>query len=165
MQRFQEWFQGVLTRPRATVVLIGSLAALALVTTALAYAVGGPPASAVPGGGTPTPQTGNVDVALYDTRLESSRATFTPGTRYHFTVVNRGTTNHELMIVPQGMGQMPMAQMERFALARTGDLAPGATKTFDYTFTAAMARQQLEFGCYYPGHYDGGMHMPIAVSK
>jgi len=165
MQQVAEWLQGVLMRPRATAVLIGCLAGLALVTSALAYAVNGPPANVIPGSGTPTPQTSNVNVALYDNRIETSQTSFTPGMHYHFTVVNRGAVNHEFMIVPQGMAQMPMDQLDHTALARTGDMAPGMTKTFDYTFMSNMAQQHLEFGCYYPGHYDGGMHMPITVSK
>jgi uncharacterized cupredoxin-like copper-binding protein len=165
MQRFSQWLQGVLMRPRALSALIGCLTGLALVTTALAYMVGGPPTSAIPGSSTPSAQTGAVNVVLYDNRIESSQTTFTPGMRYHLTAVNKGTINHELMIVPQGMSQMPMEQMDRLALARTGDMAPGMTKSFDYTFTSAMAQQRLEFGCYYPGHYDAGMKLPIAVSK
>jgi uncharacterized cupredoxin-like copper-binding protein len=114
-------------------------------------------------GGASTAQ--NVTVTLYDNWIQSSQMTFTPGMRYHFTVMNKGAVNHELMLMPQGMSQMPMEQMDSIAPARTGDLAPGMMKTFDYSFTPAMAQQHLEFACYYPGHYDAGMHMSIAVGK
>ncbi len=114
-------------------------------------------------GATSTTASGAVTVILYDNHIQSSQTTFAPGMRYHFTITNRGTINHEFMIAPQGMSQMPMGQLDASALARTGDMAPGVMKTFDITFTSAMAQQHLEFGCYYPGHYDSGMHMPIAV--
>ncbi len=165
MQPITQWLQGVLMRPRATAALIACLAGLALLTSGVAYMVNGPPANAIPGGGTPSVQTANVTITLHDYSIASSQATFTPGMRYHFTVVNRGMVNHEMMIMPQGMAEMPMGQMDQIALARTGDIAPGATKSFDYTFTSAMMGQHLEFGCYYLGHYEAGMHMPITVGK
>jgi uncharacterized cupredoxin-like copper-binding protein len=162
MQRFAEWLQDALMRPRATAALISCLTGLALITSALSYAVNGPPASAIQGGAQST-QIANVAVTLSDYRIESSQTTFAPGMRYHFTIVNKGMMSHELMIMPQGMSQAPMEQMDHMALARTGDLAPSATKTFDFTFTSMMTQQHLEFGCYYPGHYQSGMHMPIVV--
>jgi uncharacterized cupredoxin-like copper-binding protein len=116
-------------------------------------------------GSASTVQTGQVNVALHDSQIDSSLATFVPGMRYHFTVVNRGSVSHEMMIMPQGMSQMPMDQMDHIALARTGDIPPGATKTVDFTFTPAMSQQHLEFGCYYQGHYESGMHLPITVKQ
>jgi uncharacterized cupredoxin-like copper-binding protein len=148
-------------------VLIACLTALALVTSALAFMVAGPPANAFPGS-SQSPQTADVSVTLYDNRIEASQATFSPGVHYHFTAMNKGTIDHELMLMPQVMGpmmaSMPMEQLDHMALAQTGNMAPGATKTFDYTFTSAMAGHQMELGCYYPGHYESGMHMPIRVS-
>jgi uncharacterized cupredoxin-like copper-binding protein len=150
-------------------VLIACLAGLALLTSGLAYAVNGPPAGALPGSGTPTAQAANVTVTLREYTIASSQTSFMPGVHYHFTVVNKGAISHELMLLPrvlgQGMGSsMSMDQLDHMALARTGDLTPGATKTIDYTFTSAMAGQHMELGCYYPGHYESGMHLPIAVS-
>jgi len=114
-----------------------------------------------------TGQSGNVNVTLYDTRIDSSQTTFTPGMSYHFVVVNKGAVNHELMIMPQGtgqgMGSMSMDQLDHMALARTGDMAPGMMKTFDYTFMSTMAGQHPEFGCYYPGH--DLMRLPVSVTR
>jgi uncharacterized cupredoxin-like copper-binding protein len=169
MQQVAAWLQGVLLRPRATAVLIACLTGLALVTSGWAYMVNGSPTSAIPGSGSSSTQTADVTVTLYDNRIESSQMTFTPSVRYHVTAVNKGTINHELMLMPQvmgpGMASMPMEQLDHMALARTGDMAPSATKTFDYTFPSAMTGRQLEFGCYYPGHYASGMHMPITINK
>ncbi len=44
------------------------------------------------------------------------------------------------------------------------DLPAGATKTVAYTFRNAAPAGQLEFTCYVPGHYELGMHAPIAVT-
>lgn len=170
-QRFAQWLRGVFMRPRATAALIASLAGLALVTSALAYAVNGPPANAIPnaGAGNQSAQSANVAVTLYDNRIESSQTTFTPGMRYHFTVVNKGIVNHEMMLMPQvmgsGMASMPMDRLDHMALARTGDMAAGATMSYDYTFPSAMSGHQLEFGCYYPGHYESGMHLAIVIGR
>lgn len=179
MQRLATGLRGVLMRPRATLVLIACLTGLALVTSGLAYIVDGPPASAVPGNGASSTSAADVTVTLYDNHIESSRATFMPGARYHFTVVNKGMIDHELMLMPQvmghgmgsgmgdgmgdGMGSMSMDQLDHMALARTGDMNPSVTRTFDYTFPPAMAGHHLEFGCYYPGHYESGMHLTITL--
>lgn len=111
----------------------------------------------------------SVTIALYDNRITSSAAAFTPGTQYHFTVVNKGAIDHEMMVMPQvmgnGMAMMPMDQLDHMALARTGNLTPGSTKTFEYTFPSSMAGHQGEFGCYLPGHYEAGMHMAFSVGQ
>lgn len=170
MQSFAAWLRAVLMRPRATLVLIACLAGLALVTSGLAYMVDGPPASAVPGGGAASGSTADATITLYDNRIESSQMTFMPGMRYHFTVVNKGMIDHELMLMPQVMGRgmgtgmgMSMDQLDHMALARTGDMTSGVTRTIDYTIPLAMADHHLEFGCYYPGHYESGMHLTITV--
>jgi uncharacterized cupredoxin-like copper-binding protein len=112
-------------------------------------------------------QSVNVTVTLYDTKIDSTQTTFTPGMHYHFTVMNKGAVNHEFMIMPQatgqGMGSMPMDQLDHMALARTGDMAPGMMKTFGYTFMSNMAGQHPEFGCYYPGH--DLMRLPVSVTR
>jgi uncharacterized cupredoxin-like copper-binding protein len=111
--------------------------------------------------------TSAVSVTLYDNRITASAASFTPGMQYHFTVVNKGAVDHEMMLMPQvmgaGMASMPMDQLDHLALARTGNMTPGATKSFDYTFPSSMAGHQGEFGCYLPGHYESGMHLSITI--
>lgn len=111
----------------------------------------------------------NVSVTLYDSRITSSQSTFNPGMQYHFTVVNKGAIDHEMMLMPQvmgnGMAMMPMDQLDSMALARTGNMTPGSTKSFDYTFRSSMAGHQGEFGCYLPGHYEAGMHMTLTVGR
>jgi len=63
MQRLQR----LLMQPRALVALIGGLTVLAIVTTALAFAVGGSPTNAFPSGpGAPTGQRITIDQAQQD---------------------------------------------------------------------------------------------------
>jgi uncharacterized cupredoxin-like copper-binding protein len=69
------------------------------------------------------------------------------------------------MIMPPVTGQVSPEQVSQMALAgiQGKDLAAGATKTLDYTFTKPAPAGTLEFACHLPGHYDAGMHTPIVV--
>jgi uncharacterized cupredoxin-like copper-binding protein len=70
------------------------------------------------------------------------------------------------MIMPKAEGAMPgmsMKEMEHLALARIETIAPGETKTVDYTFSAIEAFTHPEFACYLPGHYEAGMKRDISV--
>lgn len=108
-----------------------------------------------------------VQVTLSEYKLTSSLTTFTPGTSYHFVVTNQGQVPHEFMIMPMGMnmGGMSMDEMHKIALHMIDNVAPGETKTFDYTFASSMMGQNFEFACHLPGHYEAGMKLPITVSK
>jgi uncharacterized cupredoxin-like copper-binding protein len=168
MHQVDPWLRDVLLRPRATAVLIACLTALGLVTSALAFLVAGSPATVVPGSGSQSPHTADVTVTLSDNRIEASQAPCMPGTPSHFTAMNHGAINHELMLMPHVMGPMmglrSMDQLDRMARAQTGDLAPGATKTVDDTFPSALSGHQMGLGCYYPGHSASGLHLPIRGS-
>jgi uncharacterized cupredoxin-like copper-binding protein len=107
-----------------------------------------------------------VHVSLTDFKVQSSVSTFSPGQAYHFVVTNNGQTNHEFMIMQLMSGQMGnMQQMDKMALYHIDATAlpPGASKSFDYTFPSSVSQQSLEFSCHLPGHYEAGMHQPIAV--
>lgn len=112
---------------------------------------------------TPTGQTQakNVQVTLYDNRMEFSHTTFSAGTPYHFVMTNKGTLQQECMITPSGMGQMPMENMRQRAMMTTNGMMPGTTGTVDYIFPAGMAPQQLQFNCFSNGR--ATMSMPIQV--
>ncbi len=102
-----------------------------------------------------------------DFKIASSATTFTSGITYHFVVTNHGQTAHELMIMPKsegGMSGMPMGNMDAMALAKVESIAPGQTKTFDYTFPSSAAGSHPQFACSYPGHYEAGMKLDVAVT-
>jgi uncharacterized cupredoxin-like copper-binding protein len=69
------------------------------------------------------------------------------------------------VIMPPESGQLTTDQVQKMMLAGIGGegMAPGQTRTFDYTFTQAAPAGTLEFACHLPGHYDAGMHTPIVV--
>jgi len=117
------------------------------------------------GGGAASGGATQVQVTLTDFKIDSSVTTFSVGVPYHFVVTNKGAVAHEFVIMPPEQGtQGSEAQLPSTALAGIAgkDLAAGATKTLDYTFTQAPA-SGLEFACHLPGHYEAGMHTPITV--
>jgi uncharacterized cupredoxin-like copper-binding protein len=117
--------------------------------------------------GSPTTSSGpqEVHVTLSEYTITSSLTTFSPGTPYHFVVANTGKVAHEFMIMPMGMHmeQMSMDQMHHAALYMFDNVAPGETKTFDYTFSQSTRGQRFEFACHLPGHYEAGMKLPITA--
>jgi uncharacterized cupredoxin-like copper-binding protein len=108
----------------------------------------------------------DVQLTLTEFKIEASNTTFTKGVTYHFTVTNKGSAPHEVWIMPPSNGPLTPDQVKKEALAGLGtsDLTPNATKTFDYTFKDAAPAGTLEFACHLPGHYEGGMHVPITVN-
>ncbi len=107
----------------------------------------------------------DVNVTLTDFHIQSSVTTFTSGTSYHFVVTNKGKVAHEFMIMPMAMGNMSMDEMHKTALTFIDTVAPGETKTLDYTFAQASVGKSLEFSCHFPGHYEAGMHQTITVNS
>lgn len=112
----------------------------------------------------------DVQIKLSEMKIESSLTTFSMGVPYRFVVTNAGALSHEIMITPttisgEMISSMSMEQLDQMALARidADDLSPGATKTFDYTFTKPAPAGMLEFACYVPGHYEAGMRAAITV--
>ena len=63
------------------------------------------------------------------------------------------------------MQHMSMDEMHKVALHMIDNVAPGETKTFDYTFASSMIGQTFEFACHLPGHYEAGMRLSIMVRK
>ncbi|GHO48807.1 hypothetical protein [Ktedonospora formicarum] len=120
------------------------------------------------GGKTDSPNAKNVDVSLSEFKVSVPLTTFTGGQSYHFVVTNTGKTTHEFMILPKSEGSMsgmPMEDMDKMALATTGDINPGETKTLDYTFPSSTVGSHPEFACYLPGHYEAGMKQSITVAS
>lgn len=111
-----------------------------------------------------------VKITLTEFGTVSSITDFQVGVPYHFVVTNAGTVNHEITIMPPmteeelSMG-MDMAELDKMALAMISadELTPGATKSFEYTFTEPAPAGSLEFACHTPGHYEAGMKLPITV--
>jgi uncharacterized cupredoxin-like copper-binding protein len=110
------------------------------------------------------PQT--MQVTLSDTKIEASSTTFTAGMPYHVIVKNMGHVAHQFAMMPMGMNMehMSVDEMHRSALFMYDSVAPGETRTFDYTFAPSSARQSFEFVCGTQGQYGAGMQMPFMVN-
>ena len=107
-----------------------------------------------------------VQVTLSEFQVTSSLKQFSPGSSYHFVVMNNGKTNHEFMIAPADMMPgMSMDQMDKMALAMISTIAPGETKTVDVTFPQTDAGKSFELACHLPGHYEAGMKLGVKVSS
>lgn len=109
-----------------------------------------------------------VKITLTEFGIESSITDLKVGVPYHFVVTNAGTVNHEIMIMPpmtEDQMAMDMAELDKTVLVMISadELTPGATKSFDYTFTEPTSTGTLEFACHTPGHYEAGMKLPVTV--
>ncbi len=75
--------------------------------------------------------------------------------------------------MPSGMNMqnMSMDEMHHAALFMFDTVAPGETKTFDFTFNQSMMSNQsmmgqnFEFACHLPGHYEAGMRLPVTINR
>lgn len=108
-----------------------------------------------------------VQITLTDFAIQSTHTEFQSGVTYHFVVTNKGQVPHELMIMPpvEMQAGMSMEEMDEMALATVNQekLPPGATYSFDFTFTEPAPAGKLEFACHLPGHYEAGMKLDISV--
>jgi uncharacterized cupredoxin-like copper-binding protein len=107
-----------------------------------------------------------VKVTLSDNKVYSSMTTFTAGMPYHFVVTNTGKVAHQFVMIPMGMGleHMSVDEMHHAALYMYDSVAPGETRTFDYTFAPSAAGQSFQFVCGTQGHYGVGMQLPFMVN-
>jgi len=108
-----------------------------------------------------------VRVTLSDNKIESSLTTFTSGMPYHFVVTNTGRVPHQFVMMPMGMGmgQMSVDEMHQRALFMYDSVAPGETRTFDYSFAPSTAGQRFKFACGTQSHFGGAeMQMPFIVN-
>ncbi len=107
-----------------------------------------------------------VQVTLSDNKVESSLTTFTTGMHYHFVVTNMGQVAHQFVMTPMGMDMehMSAGEMHHAALFMYDSVAPGETRTFDYTFASSMMGQRFEFACGTQGHYGAGMQLPFMIN-
>lgn len=106
-----------------------------------------------------------ITVTAKDFSFEASQTTFQVGVPYHFVVTNKGTVQHEFMIIKPEPAGTDSTQLDSEAIVHIeeDDLNPGETHSIDYTFTKPYPSGTLEIACHMPGHYENGMHLPIEV--
>ncbi len=107
-----------------------------------------------------------MQVTLSEFKITSSVTAFSPGTSYHFVVTNNGKIAHEFMMMPMGMHMqhLSMDEMHKMAWYMFDKVAPGETKTFNYTFNQSTVGQHFEFACHLPGHYEAGMSHAVTIT-
>ena len=104
-----------------------------------------------------------VTITVTEFKIASDLTHFSLGIPYHFVVVNKGATLHELMIAPPLTGTMTVDDLDKLRLFEVSDIAAGETKTLDYTFKESAPLGKLEMACHVPGHYEAGMKLPVVI--
>jgi len=98
----------------------------------------------------------DVTVTMGDFWFETSDSVFVAGTPYRFVLRNQGLMAHEWAVVPRGDADESRMLTE----VEEDDLPPGATAVHVFTFADAG---EFDFACFLPGHYEGGMVLPVRV--
>ncbi len=143
----------------ARVLLFAAMLSLGVLLTACGGSTASP--TATPSATSPAPMT--VTVTLTDFKIASDQTQFKVGVPYHFVVVNKGATEHELMIAPPMTAGMTLEQIDDAQLFEAPDIEVGQTKTVDYIFKASALNGTWEFACHEPGHYEAGMKLPVTI--
>lgn len=99
-----------------------------------------------------------VPVEVKEFEVDAHQVVFRVGEAYRFAVENGGKIPHEFLIEP--IDAMDVALEENGAVAEVADIAPGTTKTLDWTFSEPG---RYKLACHIPGHYEAGMRLPIDV--
>lgn len=97
-----------------------------------------------------------VVITMSEYEFISSDTIFTAGVPYRFVFRNEGQEAHEWAVVPRG------AQGESGLVfeVEEDELPAGATVVREFTFPEPG---EYDFACYLPGHYEGGMVLPVRV--
>ncbi len=138
--------------------LEGLLLVIALVLTACG---GTTSPTTSPSATSPAPIT--VKIVLTEYKIESDLTQYSRGVPYHFVVVNKGATEHELMIAPPMTQGMTLEDIDRVKLFEVSDISAGETRNLDFTFKESAPPGKLEFACHEPGHYEAGMRLPVVI--
>jgi uncharacterized cupredoxin-like copper-binding protein len=128
--------------------------------------------------GDPAKITRTIEFVASDNEFSLKSLQVKDGETIRFVVRNDGLDPHELLIGTTAAHaehrQMMKAMLEQqkkgghgHAMAMDAHdsgvtVAPGKTATFVWTFARTA---NLEFACDIPGHYEDGMHGPIAFSR
>lgn len=97
-----------------------------------------------------------VTVTMGEFSFETSDSVFEAGVPYRFVLKNEGRMPHEWAVVPRGDADESNLLFE----VEEEDLPAGATVVREFTFPEAG---EYDFSCYMPGHYEGGMVLPVRV--
>jgi uncharacterized cupredoxin-like copper-binding protein len=97
-----------------------------------------------------------VVVTMSEYEFVSSTTTFTVGVPYRFVFINEGDEEHEWAVVPHGETDEANLLFE----VEEEELPSGATLIREFIFPEPG---EYDFACFLPGHYEGGMVLPVTV--
>ncbi len=105
---------------------------------------------------------GPVNVSLTEWKVEMPPTTVQVGTPVRFVVTNTGKVSHELVIEKAGdVDKALEAEVNGQSVdAEADDIAPGTTRTLEWTFTEPGAYQA---SCHMPQHFEAGMKTAFNV--
>jgi len=105
-----------------------------------------------------------VTMTIHYSRVDPASLQFEPGETVRFVVTNTDPIDHEFLMNDAAMQEIHEKGTEAHHGARPGEISvpAGATVETTFTFPSTLA-PGWEFACHLPGHYDFGMHGPIAL--
>jgi len=105
-----------------------------------------------------------VQITLMDFKISSSVVKFVVGVPYHFVVTNKSERTHEqFQLGPLIEPGMTMRDVEQQKLFGFKSIAPGETKSADYTFKQAAPLGTWQFSCHVGTLYEPRMLLGIVV--
>lgn len=141
------------------------LFALSCMLLAILAACGGSSPSSTNTAANATPKEQTIKIPIGDFYVHSPQTKFTTGVLYHFVVTNEGKHHHDFLIMhPMLTETMIMDDVYKHALTFIYNIAPGETKTLNFTFDHTAPAGMLDFDCHYGGHFEAGMHQDIVVN-
>lgn len=102
----------------------------------------------------------DIEAAVGDFFVESSRTSFTVGETYTFTVTNEGEMPHEFVVEQAGAMDEPI-EVDGEA-AEIESIEPGDTATLTVTFSEPG---NYQLACHFGQHYQNGMALNIVVEE
>lgn len=109
-----------------------------------------------------------VNVTITDTKIESSRVTFSANTAYDFTVTNTGHSPHDFIIRKRPEGPPVGQQNDQGILyiVQGNKLPPGKTVRFTYGFPQSSVNSTVQFEEHLAGaNAPAGPIIPVQITQ
>ncbi len=101
-------------------------------------------------------------VTLTDTKIESSRVTFTAGEPYYFVVTNEGKDPSNFIITAEPQGPNPGSQYDPIHYI-SSTIPPGASRNFTFAFPITAPQGAVEFATTLVDPGGPGVLLPVQV--
>jgi hypothetical protein len=111
---------------------------------------------------TDPPACNAVCVTLTDTKIESSRVTFTAGEPYYFVVTNEGKATGNFIITAEPQGPNPGSQYDSI-LYISSTIPPRASRNITFAFPITAPQGAVEFATTLVDPGGPGVLLPVQV--